>query len=170
MKKRNGLKYIFLLVLIASCERTAPDKPTKEKPVQFILEARQPIPDSLKSGAKSVNGAILLIAHANEVVSKRVGEGGVTTNVYRAYELLQERATTSQLTGLLRHDSAAVRVYAFSALSKRDGFRKETSLKLLRRPDEIVYIMSGCTGSQETVKNLCSGNFLVEPAEVPAEN
>ena len=93
------------------------------------------------------------IAINNKYESQFVGFAGSPSVQYQNYERLKNIATNDELVHLLKHKSAAVRIYSFKTLYEKDpGLAKKLSAQLLADTSEFMSLQ-GCIAGTEDVKS-----------------
>ena len=143
----------FLLILLSSCQQVKevqPDIPCHLryphtcKPL-VVLEGTKP--DFKFLGNLRLNDLTHYLAIQEQVESQQVGFSGSFSEVYQAYEELQQQASLEELTLLLRHPSPNVRYYALLGLAERDQKNKATYYQQLAGKYDSLNTLNGCVGS-----------------------
>ncbi len=143
----------FLLILLSSCQQVKevqPDIPCHLryphtcKPL-VVLEGTKP--DFKFLGNLRLNDLTHYLAIQEQVESQQVGFSGSFSEVYQAYEELQQQASLEELTLLLRHPSPNVRYYALLGLAERDPKNKATYYQQLAGKYDSLNTLNGCVGS-----------------------
>jgi len=144
---------IFLMLLLASCQEVKevpPDipchlrSPYTCKPL-VVLEGTKPEVKFL--GNQQLNTLTHYLAMQEQVESQQVGFSGSFSEVYQAYEALQQQASLEELTLLLRHPSPNVRYYALLGLAEKDPKNKITYYQQLAGKYDSLNTLNGCVGS-----------------------
>jgi len=86
------------------------------------------------------------LAMQERVESQQVGFSGSFSEVYEAYEALQQQASLEELSLLLRHPSPNVRYYALLGLAERDPKNKTTYYQQLAGKYDSLNTLDGCVG------------------------
>lgn len=90
------------------------------------------------------------LSKAESLDDEAVGEGGTKSDTYKTYEKLRERAKREDLLGLLEHDAAIVRGYAFRALFDRKEVVDWPALLRARAQDKAkVATFQGCIRGEQ---------------------
>ena len=76
----------------------------------------------------------------------KYGVSGSFSEVYQAYEALQQQANLEELTLLLRHPSPNVRYYALLGLAEKDPKNKTTYYQELAGKYDTLNTLNGCVG------------------------
>ncbi len=122
----------FLLLLCASCQQAKEVEPGIPCHLRYphtckplvLLEGTKP--DFKFLGNQQLNRLTHYLATQERVESQQIGFSGTFSEVYQAYEALQQQANLQDLTLLLRHPSPNVRYYALLGLAERDPKNKTT--------------------------------------------
>jgi hypothetical protein len=142
----------FLILLLASCQQVKevePDipcylnHPPTCKPL-VVLESSKP--DFKYLGNQQLNRLTHYLAMQERVESQTIGFSGSFSEVYQAYEALQQRASLEELSLLLRHPSTNVRYYALMGLVERDSSNKANYYQKLAGKYDSLNTLSGCVG------------------------
>ena len=143
----------FLILQLASCQQAkevAPDIPCHLryphtcKPL-LILEGAKP--DFKFLGNQQLNRLTHYLAMQEQVESQQVGFSGSFSEVYEAYDALQQQASLEELSLLLRHPSPNVRYYALLGLAERNPKNKIPYYQLLAGKYDSLNALDGCVGS-----------------------
>ena len=81
------------------------------------------------------------------VESEQIGFSGTFSEVYQAYNVLQQQASLEELSLLLRHPSPNVRYYALLGLAERDPKNKASYYQQLAGKYDSLNTLDGCVGS-----------------------
>jgi hypothetical protein len=142
----------FLILLLASCQQAKevePDIPCHLryphtcKPL-VVLEGTKP--DFKFLGNQQLNRLTHYLATQERVESQQVGFSGSFSEVYEAYEALQQQASLEELSLLLRHPSPNVRYYALLGLAERDPKNKSSYYQQLAGKYDSLNTIDGCVG------------------------
>ncbi len=140
-------------VLLAACNAQKKEKSVTERIDPFAitegeenLEIKQNEFPEIKSET-NLDKLIVIIAKQNVVNEKFVGIAGTYTDVYAAFERMNEIASSDELFRLLDHASGAVRVYAYKCLQTREAGLSENAKVILEKSDMEVDWFSGCIRS-----------------------
>ena len=143
----------FLILLLASCQEV------KEVPPDIPCHLRYPhtckplvVIDGTKSdvkflGNQQLNKLTHYLAMQEQVESQTIGFSGSFSEVYQAYEALQQQGSLEELTLLLRHPSPNVRYYALLGLAEKDPQNKTTYYQQLAGKYDSLNTLNGCVGS-----------------------
>jgi len=143
----------FLLILLASCQQAKevhPDIPCHLryphtcKPLVVIDGTK---PNFKFLGNQRLNELTHYLAIQEQVESQQVGFSGSFSEVYQAYEALQQQASLEELTLLLRHPSPNVRYYALLGLAEKDPQNKTTYYQQLAGKYDSLNTLNGCVGN-----------------------
>ena len=147
-------RFLFLfLIFLASCKEVKevpPDIPCHLryphtcKPL-VVLEGTKPEVKFL--GNQQLNTLTHYLAMQEQVESQQVGFSGSFSEVYQAYEALQQQASLEELTLLLRHPSPNVRYYALLGLAEKDPKNKIPYYQQLAGKYDSLNTLDGCVGS-----------------------
>jgi hypothetical protein len=110
-----------------------------------VLEGTKP--DFKFLGNQQLNQLTHYLATQERVESQQVGFSGSFSEVYQAYESLQQQASLEELSLLLRHPSPNVRYYALLGLAERDPKNKTTYYQQLAGKYDSLNTIDGCVGS-----------------------
>jgi hypothetical protein len=143
----------FFLIFLASCKQAKevqPDIPCHLryphacKPL-VVLEGTKP--DFKYLGNQQLNRLTHYLAMQKRVESEQIGFSGSFSEVYQAYNALQQQASLEELTLLLRHPSPNVRYYALLGLAERDPKNKSTYYQQLAGKYDSLNTLNGCVGN-----------------------
>jgi hypothetical protein len=109
-----------------------------------VLEGTKP--DFKFLGNQQLNQLTHYLATQERVESQQVGFSGSFSEVYQAYESLQQQASLEELSLLLRHPSPNVRYYALLGLAERDPKNKTTYYQQLTGKYDSLNTLDGCVG------------------------
>lgn len=170
---REGLGYFMVLLMLLSCGEKPPakkqvatfDEP-KVRDQEKIRYNLKPLPDSLKNGAHSLQGAIQYLEAHNTIEDYVVGNGR-KSSVFPAYLILRREADNACLFRLLQSETPAVRVYAFVTLTQRDSTLRDQAWARLKGKKDKVLALSHCDGDIHSVDLLCIAplDFVENPVE-----
>ncbi|HTN45256.1 MAG TPA: hypothetical protein VL098_02845 [Flavipsychrobacter sp.] len=107
-----------------------------------------------QSGGTDTRDIVKRITLINKFESEYVGFAGSASKQYKNYKRLLETATEKELQALLSHKNAAVRVYVFMALQKKNPTLAKKASKKLLNDKEIIRTLQGCIGGVTTVREL----------------
>jgi hypothetical protein len=110
-----------------------------------LLEGAKPEVKFL--GNQQLNQLTHYLATQERVESEQVGFSGSFSEVYEAYEALQQQASLEELSLLLRHPSPNVRYYALLGLAERDPKNKTTYYQQLAGKYDSLNTLDGCVGN-----------------------
>jgi hypothetical protein len=142
----------FLLLILASCQQAKevePDIPCHLryphtcKPLVLLEGAK---PDFKFLGNQQLNQLTHYLAMQERVESQTIGFSGSFSEVYEAYETLQQQASLEELSLLLLHPSPNVRYYALMGLVERDSSNKANYYQKLAGKYDSLNTLSGCVG------------------------
>ncbi len=142
----------FLLILLASCQQAKevqPDIPCHLryphtcKPL-VVIEGTKPEVRFL--GNQQLNTLTHYLAMQEQVESQTIGFSGSFSEVYQAYEALQQQANLEELTLLLRHPSPNMRYYALLGLAEKDPKNKTIYYQELADKYDTLNTLNGCVG------------------------
>lgn len=88
------------------------------------------------------------IAEYNELESEHVGYAGMTTDQYRNFEKLRDKATIEELSQLLKHKNSVVKGYSSWALADRMYPKLADIFSEFLRTGESVTAQHGCIVSE----------------------
>ncbi len=111
----------------------------------MVLEGTKP--DFKYLGNQQLNQLTHYLAMQERVESQQVGFSGSFSEVFQAYEALQQQASLEELTLLLRHPSPNVRYYALLGLAERDPKNKSTYFQQLAGKYDSLNTLNGCVGN-----------------------
>jgi hypothetical protein len=140
----------FLILLLASCQQVKevePDIPCHLryphtcKPLVLLEGAK---PDFKYLGNQRLNRLTYYLAMQERVESQQVGFSGSFSEVYEAYEALQQQASLEELSLLLSHPSPNVRYYSLMGLVERDSSNKVNYYQKLAGKYDSLNTLSGC--------------------------
>lgn len=94
-----------------------------------------------------INDLVRKIEKYNVLESEHVGEAGETTDQYRNFIKLREKATIDELLFLLNHKNSVVKGYASWALADREYPKLNEVIKPFIDSGELVKSQDGCIGS-----------------------
>ena len=143
----------FLMLLLASCQEVKevpPDIPCHLryphtcKPL-VVLEGTKPEVKFL--GNQQLNTLTHYLAMQERVESQTISFSGSFSEVYEAYEELQQQASLEELVLLLRHPSPNVRYYALLGLAQKDPKNKIPYYQQLAGKYDTLNTLDGCVGS-----------------------
>ena len=143
----------FLLIILSSCQQAKevrPDIPCHLryphtcKPLVVIDGTK---PDVKFLGNQQLNTLTHYLAMQEQVESQTIGFSGSFSEVYQAYEELQQQGSLEELTLLLRHPSPNVRYYALLGLAEKDPQNKTTYYQQLAGKYDSLNTLNGCVGS-----------------------
>jgi hypothetical protein len=142
----------FLLLLLASCQQVKEVEPDIPCHLQYphtckplvVLEGTKP--DFKFLGNQQLNRLTHYLAMQERVESQTIGFSGSFSEVYEAYEALQQQASLEELSLLLRHPSANVRYYALLGLAEKDPKNKTTYYQQLAGKYDRLKTLDGCVG------------------------
>jgi hypothetical protein len=109
-----------------------------------VLEGTKP--DFKFLGNQQLNRLTQYLAMQERVESQTIGFSGSFSEVYEAYEALQQQASLEELTLLLRHPSPNVRYYALLGLAEKDPKNKSIYYQQLAGKYDSLKTLDGCVG------------------------
>lgn len=147
--KKYGLLLIGFTLGLNSCTHTNSSFSQKKRGGRYRnaeMELFKIQSDSTNGNSHKVStdNYVKIIAATNEMHNEHIGITGSTSEVYKAYESLKENCSFSELYPLLKHDSSAVRVYAYQAIVSKDSTQQERAWKELKGKDDLITTFSGC--------------------------
>lgn len=141
----KNLFILLLSLLIFSCHDTA----TVREPINKINSTNY---------QDSTEFYVKLIARTNEFQSAHTGYGGIKTDVYSAYEWMLNNLNVKEIFPLLKHDSAAVRIYAYKAIITKDSTLFDKAWQDLEGKNDTVITQSGCIQGFRTIESIIFRN------------
>lgn len=155
--QQNLISLIILLTFIVSCEESSLSKEKEIGSKENTIKLKTSHKKEVIFDHDSAEYYITIIAIKNEVHSKNIGFGGGKSEIYTAYERLRDNLKTNDFFPLLKHDSTAVRIYAYNAIVEKDSTMSERAWKEIKGKNDLVYTLSGCTGMNETIRSIIKG-------------
>lgn len=154
---QNLISLILFVSIIVSCENSSLSKEKDNVGKETIPQHN---PGKIKEAIfdqDSIDYYVNQIAIKNEVHSEHIGFGGSKSDIYIVYERLRDNLKTKDLFPLLKHDSTAVRIYAYNAIIEKDSTLSERAWKEIKGKNDLVHTQSGCLGMNETIRNMIKG-------------
>lgn len=142
------MKNLFILLLslfIFSCH----DAATEGEPINKINST---------NNQDSTEFYVNIIAKANQVHSEHVGYGGSKSEIFSAYEWMRNNMKIKEIFPLLKHDSTAVRVYAYKAIITKDSTMSARAWQNIKGKNDLVFTLSGCIGGCRTIESIIFRN------------
>ena len=123
---------MFLGILSVSCDSNRKletvvnsNTSTTDSLIALGFQVKDVDSSEIELNSLSRDYCLEVIAHHNEVHSAHIGEAGSKSEIYEAFECLESSFSIPELLPLLKHDSTAVRVYAYNAIIRKDSNYKQ---------------------------------------------